>query len=116
MVGFLSYAARIEYRLLAGAVTLECAVLADGVGALEDPVLPRRQTREDFRFHRLRPGKTQIGFKPGQRIGREARSLFKKPAPLIAPVDVVECKSDEAKPLRALRVDDLALVFLDGGK
>src|SRR5690242_14931293 len=29
---------------------------ADGVGADEDPVLPRRETAEDLRFHRLRPG------------------------------------------------------------
>ena len=40
----------IELRLLAGAVAAQRAVFADRVGALEDPVLPRRQAREDFRI------------------------------------------------------------------
>src|ERR1700685_4613246 len=46
----------VEHRLLPGAVAFERAVLADGVGTLENPVLPRGQPREDFRFHGLRPG------------------------------------------------------------
>src|SRR5260370_30949037 len=33
----------IELRLLAGAVAADRAVFADCVGALQDPVLPRRQ-------------------------------------------------------------------------
>src|ERR1700712_94600 len=52
----------IELRLHARTVTPERAVLADGIGTLENPVLPRRQPREDFRFHRLRPNEAQIGF------------------------------------------------------
>ena len=64
-----SHSPGIEHRLLAGAVALERAVLADGVGTLENPVLPCGQPREDFRFHRLRSGKAQIGFEAGERIG-----------------------------------------------
>src|SRR3979411_316242 len=66
---------RIELRLLAGAVALERAVLADRVGALEDPVRPRRQAREDFRFHGLGSHEAQIGFHPGETVGRETGAL-----------------------------------------
>src|SRR5262245_66486002 len=60
-----SYSPRIEGRLLAGAVALERTLLADRVGALEDPVLPGGQPREDLRFHGLGAGEAQIGFEPG---------------------------------------------------
>src|SRR4051794_17491200 len=52
-IAYLSYPRHIELRLLAGAVAPERAVLADRVGALKNPVLPRRQPRKDFRFHGL---------------------------------------------------------------
>src|SRR5437016_820985 len=45
----------IELRLLAGTVAAQRAGFADGVGALEDPVLPRGEAREDLGFHSLRP-------------------------------------------------------------
>src|SRR5262252_6411153 len=48
-----SHPPRIEHRLLAGAVALERALLADRVGALEDPVLPGGEAGEDFRLHGL---------------------------------------------------------------
>src|SRR5581483_2112108 len=35
-----SHSPHVERRLLAGAVAFERALVADGVGALEDPVLP----------------------------------------------------------------------------
>ena len=41
-------------RARAGAEAAQRAVGADGVGALEDPVLPRREAGEDLRLHRLR--------------------------------------------------------------
>src|ERR1700745_3328329 len=78
----------IELRPLAGAVALERAGLADRVGALEDPVLPRRQAREDFRFHGLRADEAQIGFHAGESIGREAGALLKEHPDLVLPVDV----------------------------
>src|ERR1700757_4739874 len=43
-----SHPARIERRLLAGAVALERALFADGVGALENPVLPRGEAGRGF--------------------------------------------------------------------
>src|SRR6266699_3808914 len=75
----------IEPRLLAAAVAPERAVLADRVGALEDPVLPRGQAREDFRFHRLGPDKTQIRFHAGEAVGREARALLEEHPDLVIP-------------------------------
>src|SRR5882757_4969035 len=62
----------IELRLLAGAVAAQRAVFTDRVGALEDPVLPRGEAREDFRFHGLWANEAQIGFHAGETVGREA--------------------------------------------
>src|SRR5258708_22812961 len=93
----------IELRLLAGAVTPERAVLADRVGALEDPVLPRRQAGEDLRFHGLGPGEAQIGFHAGEAVGRERGALLEEQPDLIIPVDVVERAGDAAKRLGLLR-------------
>src|SRR6266567_8929637 len=87
----------IELRLLAGAVTPQRAVLADRVGALEDPVLPRGQTREDFRFHRLGSDEAQIRFHAGEAVGREAGALLQEYADLVVPVDVVEREGDETE-------------------
>src|SRR6202023_1096138 len=84
-------------RLLTGAVALQRALLADGVGALEDPVLPRREAREDLRFHGLRSDEAQIGFHAGETVGREAGALLEEPPDLVIPVDIVECEGDEPK-------------------
>src|SRR5262252_2954324 len=74
----LSHPARIEHRLLAGAVALERALLADGVGALENPVLPRGEAREDFRFHGLRPPKRKLASSPvrpsAEKLARSSRN------------------------------------------
>src|SRR5215831_17679273 len=75
-----SHPARVERRLLTGAVALERALLADGVGALENPVLPRREAGEDFRFHGLRAAEAQIGFEPRQAVGGKACALLEKHA------------------------------------
>src|SRR6516165_972322 len=96
----LSHPARIERRLLAGAVALERALLADGVGALENPVLPGGEAGEDFRFHGLRAAEAQIGFEPSQTVGGKARALLQKHADLVPPVDVVEREGDESESVR----------------
>src|SRR4051812_38183703 len=70
----------IELRLHPGAVTLEGAVLADRVGALEDPVLPGGEPREDFRFHGFGADKTQVGFHAGEAIGRKTGALLEEHA------------------------------------
>src|SRR5947209_1341093 len=87
----------VELRLLAGAVAAQRAVFADRVGALEDPVLPRREAREDFRFHGLWPDEAQIRFHAGEAVGREGRALLQEHPHLVVPVDVVEREGDEAE-------------------
>src|SRR5215475_9235732 len=55
-----SHPLRIEHRLLPGAVALQRALVADRVRALEDPVLPGGEPREDLRLHRLGPAEAQV--------------------------------------------------------
>src|SRR6202043_433174 len=61
----------IEPRLLAASIAPQRAVLADRVGALEDPVLPGGQPGEDFRFHGFGTDEAQIGFHAGEAVRRE---------------------------------------------
>src|SRR4051812_38178758 len=103
-----SNSARIEGRLLAGAVALERAFVADGIGTLEDPVLPGGQAREDFRFHGLGTAEAEIGFEPREAVSRKARALLQEHADLVLPVDIVECEGDEAEILRGPGVEHLA--------
>src|SRR5258708_20111574 len=100
-----SNSARVECRFLSGAVALERALLPDGVRALENPVLPGGEAREDFRFHRFGAAEAQIGFEPGERIGRKARPLLQKHADLILPADVIEREGDETQAFRRLGTD-----------
>src|ERR1700730_4551201 len=102
------YPRHIELRLLAAAVAPQRTVLADRVGALKNPVLPRRQPREDFRFHGLGPDEAQIGFHAGKTVGREAGALLEEHPDLVIPVDIVERKGDEAELLGLLGVERLA--------
>src|SRR5438270_2851484 len=99
---------RIEHRPLASAVAAERAFLANGVGPLEDPVLPCRQPREYFRFHRLRSAEPEIGLKAGQSVRRKAGALLKEQAQLVVPIDVVERKGHEAKRLGGLAAQHLS--------
>src|SRR5580704_4058704 len=94
-----SHPRHIELRLLATSVAPERAVLADRVGALKNPVLPRRQAREYLRFHGFGPGKAQVGFHAGEAVGRERGAFLEEQPDLIVPVDVVEREGDEAKRL-----------------
>src|SRR5262249_3453751 len=98
----------VEDRLLAGAVAAQRALLADRVGALEDPVLPGGKAGKDFRFHGLGPAEAQIGLEPGERVGREARTLLQEHADLVVPIDVVKRKGDEPERGGRLRVERLA--------
>src|SRR5713226_7555137 len=99
---------RVEHRLLAGAVAAQRAFLADRVRPLEDPVLPRGEAGEDFRFHGLGPAETQVRFETGERVGRKARALLEEDADLVLPVDVVEREGDEAERFRLFRVERLS--------
>src|SRR4051812_17127663 len=87
----------IEFRLLAAAVAAQRAFLTDRVRALEDPVLPRGEAREDFRFHRLGADEAQVRFHAGEAVGREAGALLQEYADLVVPVDVVEREGDETE-------------------
>src|SRR3954447_24524268 len=98
----------VEHGLLASAVATQRALLADGVGALEDPVLPGGKPGEDFGFHRLRSAEAKVGLQAGEAVGREACALFEEHADLILPVDVVEREGDEAELRRAFGIELLA--------
>src|SRR5204862_6916373 len=87
----------VEFRLGPSTVNLQRALLAHGVGALEDPVLPGGEPAEDPREHRLRSGEAQARLHGGERIGREARALLDGEADLLIPVDLVRRRGDEAK-------------------
>src|SRR3981189_3495019 len=102
----------IELRLLAGAVAPQRALFADRVGALEDPVLPRGQAREDFRFHGFGSDETQVGFHAGQAVRREAGALLEEHPDFVIPVDIVERESNEAELLGLACIDRLADLLL----
>src|SRR5258708_11357713 len=102
----------IVFRLLARSVTPQRALFADRVGALEDPVLPRGQAREDFRFHGFGSDETQIGFHAGQAVGREAGTLLEEHPDLVIPVDILERDSNEAELLGLACIDRLADLLL----
>src|SRR5215470_14939333 len=89
---------RVVRGLLAGAVELERAALADGVGPLEDPVLPQAEPGEDLRLDGFRPGEAQVGLEAAQRIRREAGELLDRDADLVIPIDLVGSEGDEAEP------------------
>src|SRR4051812_31314207 len=81
--GLKLHSRHVVVRPLAGAVAPERALLADRIRALEDPVLPGGEAGEDLRFHRLRPGEAQIGFKTGEAVRREAGALLEIDADLV---------------------------------
>src|SRR5262245_41167426 len=73
----------VEFGSLRPAVERERSALADGVGPLEDPVLPRGEPAEDLRLQRLRAGEAQARLHAGERVGREARALLDREAHLV---------------------------------
>src|SRR5690606_39712743 len=87
---------------------LRCALVADGIRAVECPVRPGRGAPEDARLPRLVACETQVRLEPRQRIGRHRRTLLDRDAQLVGPVDVVERGGDEAELLGALGVEQLA--------
>ena len=95
----------VEAGLLAGAVDLERALVADGVGPLEDPVLPRGEPAEDARRHVLLAGEAQVRFQAGERVGRHRGALLEGDADLVVPVDVVGRGGDEAELQRLVGVE-----------
>src|SRR6478672_772403 len=60
----------------AGAEAAQRAFVAHGVGALEDPVLPRGQAGEDLRLHGLRADEAEVGLEAREGVRGEAVALF----------------------------------------
>ncbi len=58
----------VEFGFGAAAVHLQGALLADRIGAIEDPVLPGGQPPEDARLHAFGHRKSQARFQAGQCI------------------------------------------------
>src|SRR6185503_14564532 len=85
----------VKFRAAFAAVRLERTALAHGIRPLEDPVLPRREPAEDFRFERLGAGKPEISLHARQRIRRERRALLDRHPYLIVPVQIVRRERHE---------------------
>src|SRR5690606_28451122 len=83
-------------------------LLARGVGSIENPVLPCRQTTENTGFHAFNAIETQVGLKAGKRIGRQSAALFEGDADLVVPVEAVERVSNQAQLFGLGCVDTLA--------
>src|SRR5262245_11823010 len=92
-----SYALPIEARLAPRAEYLEGPVLADRIGADEDPVLPCRQATEDARGHGLARSPAQARFHSGQCIRRETRALLQRNTDFAVPVECIGRRGDEAQ-------------------
>src|SRR6187397_1327792 len=97
-----SRAAVVELGTVGGAVALERAALAHGVGPLEDPVLPRGEAAEDAHLHGLGAGEADVGLHARQRVGREGRALLEREAQLVLPVDAVRRYGRETQLVGAL--------------
>src|SRR5450759_2092064 len=89
-----SYPFPIEFGLVAASEYLESARFSHCVWPREYPVLPRRKSPEDSRFHRLVRTKAQVCFQATERIGRKTGALFKSDADFIVPVKVVRRRRD----------------------
>src|SRR5207248_112437 len=100
-----------EVRLNAAAIALERAVVADRIGALEDPVLPRAQAAEDLGLHRLRAGEAQVCLHRAQRIRREAGAPLEHDPQFVVPVEILDRGGDEPERFGHLRFERRADLF-----
>src|ERR1044071_7107528 len=100
----------VELRLRGLAVVRQGALRADGVGALENPVLPGREAAENLRVKILGAGESEARLHARERVGRERGALFDGDAYLVLPVQVVGREGDEAR-LFGLFGVEAALVF-----
>src|SRR5215218_9236308 len=79
----------IELRLRRLAVVRERPLRADGVGALENPVLPGREPAVNLGVERLGAGEAQGRLHAGQRVGGERGTLLDGDADFVLPIEVV---------------------------
>src|SRR5690606_31382723 len=87
----------VELRSLGPAVHREGALGTHGIGALEDPVLPSGEPREDLALHGFRTREAHGGFHPREWVRGQARSLLDRNAYVVLPVDLVGCNRDQAE-------------------
>src|SRR4026207_1260607 len=90
-------------------VVRQCALWADGVWTLENPVLPRGQAAVDLCIHRLWSSETERCFHSRQRVGRQGRAFFDGDAYLVFPVEIVGGKSYQTKLVRLFCIERLLL-------
>src|SRR5688500_2527612 len=94
-----------EFRLGPTSKQFQRALLADGVGADEDPVLPGRQPAEDLRRYRFVAAEAQARFHSSERVGGEAGALFDREAKLVVPIELIGRERDEAGVHGLVRVE-----------
>src|SRR5262245_38500165 len=104
----MSHPSPVELRPLSPAVELESALLADGVRAIEDPVLPGAEAAEDPRLGRLPAPEAQAGFHARQRVRRQRGALLERDAHLVGPVYVVGSGRDQPEGEGLTPVEQLA--------
>src|SRR5262249_2187663 len=108
-----SHSPPVEFAALTRAVDAQRTLLPHGVGALEDPVLPGRETAEDLALERLRPPKAARGPHARQGIGREGPRRLDADGALALPVDVGGGEGDEPHLPRLSRLEILAETLLE---
>src|SRR5688500_312223 len=92
----------VELRPRLGPVGGQRALWTYGVGALENPVLPRGQPAEDLRFHRFGTREAEVGFHSGERIRRQSGAPFDRQPHLVVPVELVGGERHEPRIERRL--------------
>ncbi len=103
-----SDAVPVELGLVALAVNLERSVFANGVGALEDPVLPSGQASEHAGEQILRSVEAQIGFHACEGVWRHGHAFLDCDAHFVVPVDVVRVAGVQTKGVGGVAVERLA--------
>src|SRR5437899_2021668 len=79
----------VELGLVAFAVDLQGTLFADGVGALEDPVLPGGEPAEDTGEHVFGSVEAQVGLHAREGVRRHGHALLDGDTYFVGPVDVV---------------------------
>ena len=69
--------------------------------------MPGRKAAKNARNHVFLAGKTQVGFKAGECIGRHGGALFDGNANFVFPVDIVQRCGDQPQLLRSIAIECL---------
>src|ERR1700735_1651268 len=101
----------VKRGLFALAVNLERALVADRIGALENPVLPSGEAAEDPRGQSLGAVEAQVRLQRSQGVRTHGRAFLDRDADFLRPVDVVRNARGEAKGEGGVRGERLADVW-----